>query len=104
MDSGGYILLFIVVACVIALVYIARKQKSLDEPVDIKPIVSSGTSGSTSSTAGGTSDKPEEVKPSGPQQNTIYEFSAKNTKRRCPFCDGENSAGEKVCNICGRDL
>lgn len=98
------VLLLVVANCVIALIYIARKQKELDEPVDIKPPATSCTSGSASSTTGGTSSKPEEEKPSGPPQNTIYEFNAKSAKRLCPFCDGENSVGAKVCNICGRDL
>ena len=97
MDSSGFVLLLIVAVCVIALIYITRKQKALDEEVVIKPTESSGSSDTTPS-------KPEEDKPSGPPQNTIYEFNAKSTKRLCPFCDGENSVGAKVCNICGRDL
>lgn len=104
MDSSGFVLLLIVAACVIALIYIARKQKALDEEVVIKPTDSTGSSGTASSSTGSTPSKPEEDKPSGPPQNTIYEFNAKSTKRLCPFCDGENSVGAKVCNICGRDL
>lgn len=103
MDSSGFVLLLIVAACVIALIYIAGKQKALDEEVVIKPTDSSGSSGTTSSTTGSTPSQPEE-KPSGPPQNTIYEFNATSAKRLCTFCDGENSVGAKVCNICGRDL
>lgn len=104
MDSSGLVLLLIVIACAIALIYVARKQKKLDGEVTIKPTDSSVSSGATGSTTGNAPGKPEEEKPSGPPQNTIYEFNAKSVKRLCPFCDGENSVGAKVCNICGRNL
>lgn len=104
MDSSGFFLLLIIAACVIALSYIVRKQKALDEEVVIKPRDSSGPSGTTGSMTSSVPGKPNEEKPSGPPQNTIYEFSAKSTKHLCPFCDGENSVGAKVCSICGQDL
>ncbi len=93
MDSSGYFLLLIVIAAVIALIYIAKKQSSLDDPTptpkpDPKP-----------------EPKPDpKPEPSGPPQNTIYSFSSTSTKRLCPFCDGENQYSAKTCIICGRDL
>lgn len=104
MDTSGLVLLLIVAVCVIALIYIARKQKALDEEIVVKPTDSSWSSGATSSSRGITPGKVEEEKSSAPPQNTIYEFNAKSAKRLCPFCDGENSVGANVCKICGRDL
>lgn len=94
-------LLIIVAALVIALIYITKKRKALEDEGFTATSDTSGTSGSTSTA---TNTQKEEEKPSGPPQNTIYEFSSKAGKRLCPFCDGENSAGAKVCNICGRDI
>lgn len=98
------VLLLVAVVCVIALIYIAKKRKALDESIDIKVSSSTGTSGSGNGAEGGSSGKPEEEKASGPRQITVYEFSAKTMKRCCPFCDGENSTGANACSICGRDL
>ena len=50
------------------------------------------------------SGKPVIEKASGPQKITIYSFSTKIAKCNCPFCDGENNAGAKICSICQRDL
>lgn len=104
MDFNGYFLLFIVIACVVGLIYLARKIKELDGVGDVKPAASSGSGATTSSKISGISGKNEEEKTSGPPQNTIYKFSAKRAKFRCPFCDGENSVEAKVCNICGQNL
>ena len=106
MDSGGYVLLFIVAACVIALIYISRKQKDLDDGPHKEGGSSGGSpdGGTGGSPDGGTPVKHIEEAPSGPPQNTLYEFHIKSAKHRCPFCDGENSAGARVCDICGRNL
>ena len=96
------ILLIIVALSVIALIYIAIKSKALEEEsfIDVSDI--SEKSSTTSTTP--TSIKQEKEEPSGPPQNTIYEFSTKAGKRLCSFCDGENGDGAKVCKICGRDI
>ena len=93
MTPGGYILLIIVSVCVLALIYIAKKQKELD---DLDYYIKRKEK-----------EKKDIIRDSKVlthPQHIIYEFSAKGTKYVCPFCDGENSAGAKVCNICGRDL
>ena len=83
------VLLIIIVASVITLIYITQKSKDLEKEDVVDTFDAM---------------QQEKEKPSGPPQNTIYEFSSKAGKRLCPFCDGENSAGAKVCKICGRDI
>lgn len=94
------VLLIIVAACVIALICITKKLKDLEEGFT----ATSETSSTSSATSTTTGTPQEEEKTSGQPQNTIYEFLSKSGKRLCPFCDGENNAGAKVCNICGRDI
>ena len=43
-------------------------------------------------------------KPQSPSQITIYAFKPINTKRVCPYCDGENREDKKTCAICKRDI
>ena len=43
-------------------------------------------------------------KPQSPSQITIYVFKPINTKRVCPYCDGENREDKKTCAICKRDI
>lgn len=92
------VLLLVLAVCVIALIRITQKLKALEEESDSTITNTSGTSRTSSSTI---NDKKEEE---GLPQNTIYEFSEKSEKRLCPFCDGENSLGAKVCIVCGREL
>lgn len=96
-SNNGYILLLVVVACVIALIYISKKRKALEENF-------TATSGTSDANKVDNIDPIKDETPSGPPQNTIYEFNAKSGNCLCPFCDGENSVGAKVCHICGRDL
>jgi len=101
MGPTGYVLLTIVAACIIALIFISKKRKALDEESYIKtppPSIPSAESATTSNV-------PKETETlSGPAQNTIYEFKTTRTIRLCPFCDGENSTGAATCIICGRNL
>ena len=76
MDTSGYILLIIVAVCVIALIFISRKQKALDRDYPIVPSVPADTDGPKEET---------EEEPSGPPQNTIYEFTSGTGKRLCPL-------------------
>lgn len=97
MDAGGWILLLLVVACIIALVVIAKIRRELEESYPY----------STDSGSESTTSKPvveEKVEEQGPPQNTMYAYSVKKTNRLCPFCDGENTPGTQVCAICGRAL
>ena len=101
MGVSNYILIFIVVICVVALIYIARKRKALEEDSFIKPTSTFGAS----ITASASSDVPSvDNNPSEASQETIYEYSAKTASHTCPFCDGENNAESKKCVICGRTL
>lgn len=95
MDPGGTLLLFVVVGCVIALIYISKKQKELnDSDIEMKP----------------ETELEREVVPehhsesSTHAQNTIYEFQGTDTMRICPYCDGENRKDAGKCAICGQDL
>lgn len=94
------VLLLIVAACVIALICITKKFKDLEEGFS----ASSYTHSTSSAKGSFTSVHRDEEAPSDPTQNTIYEFIAESRKCLCPWCDGENSVGAKVCNICGRDI
>lgn len=61
-------------------------------------------SSSTGRSSYSSSVKQEAEPLSGPPQKTLYFFKTGNSKSVCPFCDGENSKGTKVCNICRREL
>lgn len=105
MTPGGYILLIIVSVCVLALIYISKKQKELDDLDDY--VKSKEKEKAEASREEKKEDKKEIIKDNKVlthPQHIIYEFNAKSAKHRCPFCDGENGVGAKVCNICGRDL
>lgn len=105
MTPGGYILLIIVSVCVLALIYIAKKQKELNDLDDY--VKRKEKEKKEESREEKKEDKNESIKDDivrTQPQHIIYEFSAKSAKRLCPFCDGENSVGAKICNICGRDL
>lgn len=103
MTSGGYILLIIVSVCVLALIYIAIKQKEL---ANLDDYVKSKEKEKEESRVKKKEDKKETIideKVVTHPQHVIYTYSVKGIKRHCPFCDGENSVGARVCSICGRD-
>lgn len=101
MGTIGYVLLFVVVVCIVALICIAKKRSALEADSFIKSPAVSSTSAEKTVAA----TKPEECKGTSiPAQNTIYQFSARPEVRLCPFCDGETSTSAKTCIICGRDL
>lgn len=83
------VLMIIIVASVIALIYVTKKSKALEKE-DV--------------TAESDAVQQEEEKSSGLPQTIIYKFSSKLENSVCPFCDGENRAGAEVCKICGKDL
>lgn len=105
MTPGGYILLIVVSVCVLALIYIWKKQRDLDDLDDY--IKRKEKEKEEDSRKKKEEDKNEYIKDDKVQthsQYIIYEFNVRSAKRICPFCDGENSIGAKICNICGRDL
>ena len=61
-------------------------------------------SADTSSTKKTIRSDSEEGKTTSSSQVIIYAFKAKNETTLCPYCDGENSIGATVCDICRRDL
>lgn len=94
------VLLVVVTFCVIALVYINKKRTALEKDF----VATSNPAGASCETDISISADQEQVGTSDSSQNTIYEFSAKVGMRLCPFCDGENGARARICNICGRDI
>ena len=64
----------------------------------------STTSTATRSTTNYARNIIEKDSTSKSSQKTIYAFRGKQSIHLCPFCDGENELGAKICNICRRDL
>ena len=97
MNLGAWILLFVVVMCVIALIIIAIKGKKLEESMSY----------GTDPHRGATTNKSAEEDKDGErrsQQRTIYEYCSLNKMRICALCDGENDAFALQCHICGHPL
>lgn len=69
-----------------------------------KTSTTSTTGTSSVTTAKYTGGKQVENKLSGPPQRTIYSYRVGKSTTLCPYCDGENKIGTKVCSICRRDL
>lgn len=101
MDEIGWILLVIVVACVIALVLIAKKRKELEEEIYEEP----EEERIAPRPEPVKKDTPKEApKETGPRQVTIYGYHAVGRMRLCPLCDGENALTATQCHICGQQL
>lgn len=104
-----YALLLVIAVCGIALIIIYSKRKNLSEIVIDTPDADPekpdpSNAPDTSGASGSNLIEKKEEKPSGPPHHTIYEFNTTRSMRVCPFCDGENYAGAKVCDICGQNM
>ena len=97
MDTEGWILLIVVVACVIALIILTKKRRDLEKSMSY----------GTDFDSDFTTNKPvveEKAEEQGPPQVTIYEYRAANKKRLCALCDGENDPSATHCQVCGQQL
>lgn len=90
------ILILIVAISLIALIRVSKKRKALEKSLE-------ESSDKRDTPVLPDTEKKTEIT-SGPSQINIYELSSKAGTRLCPFCDGENRAGVRVCDICGRDI
>ncbi|MBR6762491.1 MAG: hypothetical protein IKM13_01925 [Clostridia bacterium] len=98
----------IVVVCIAALIIISAKRKALEkESVEIKAVSEAKKTERGYDVSGydaKTEAAPVSKDSGGAKKKTLYEFSVKGKRRRCPYCDGEISTKAKICEICGRDL
>ena len=94
----------IVVVCIAALIIISAKRKALEkESVEIEA-KKTERGYDVSGYDAKTEAAPVSKDSGGAKKKTLYEFSVKGKRRRCPYCDGEISTKAKICEICGRDL
>ncbi len=107
MDDSVYIIL-VILACILGLFLLLRKDKSSAETPPAKPAVSGSTPAARPGTAApktgtGTPDV-RYPKPAADPVITIFDDRAVRQVRRCPSCDGENGPYARGCVVCGRRL
>ena len=103
MAVGGWVLLGIVAACVVALIIVVAQQKKIDKKMEslaVPPKPEPPKPGPSKPEP----SKPEPPAPEGPKQNTICAYRSAEKRRLCPVCDGENSMTAARCHICGEAL
>lgn len=85
--------------------YFGDDPDVIEKPSSIKSTTTSGTKSSAKISAkSSVPSKPKEEKTPDTSQKTIYAYSPIELKHTCPFCDGENLAVSRVCEICRRDM